>query len=196
MSNPGSLAKNKVLIFGCVGLLGFCCIGSIVIGLFAWRATSKIAPANVACAGQPVPGSRPYLPHTAPTVASFEHNSQANWTFLGSVMPTSWPSADEPSQVSVVFCFEPEQRDLIETCTYEQGSLVRRYRFRRQVRAVAASTGVVLRSTDVVGHDPDPCASALSVTTRRGRTSTRDDEDEGDSVGAIEIEASFGDLFR
>ena len=186
-------AKKKYLILGAVALLLVCCVSSGLFLLYINAATEKMDAAKAACRRQPVPGTPRRVPHTMQPVAAFGAASNGDWMYFGAELPVAWPHAEAATDPAVVFCFEEEESETLETCRYETGSTYTRVLLKRRVRAVEASTGIVIREKFVSGTPPEPCPD--SITHRRSSGPARD-EGEGDSPDADDIEREFGELFR
>lgn len=185
--------KKKLLVLGCSALLLLCCISSAALVIYGHFATEKMDGAKAACRRQAIPGAPRRVAHTMQPVAAFERSSTGDWLYNGSALPVAWPHAEESNEPAIVFCFENEEREILETCSYESNSTYTRVQFKQRVIAIEASTGVVLGEKFVMGEPPEPCPDSMSV--RRSAGSARR-EGEGDSPDGDDIEREFGELFR
>lgn len=155
----------KWLGIGCLALVVLFCVGSGGVLVYASRQVGALADASRACDGQPVPGASA---GGATRVLGFEHEESGGWGYAGTLVPNRFPDATTASEATLVFCFEPDVRTVVEECAYVDGTVVRRYGHARQVRAVSTVDGSVLRTATVSGPPPDACPETVSTATGGG----------------------------
>jgi len=115
------------------------------------------------CAGQGVEQAAPYTegPGPHPIVLLDSSGKSHSWT---DKLPIEWWPASV-NATELVACVGEEQEVEIETCRYEPGADVARYRYELELRVVEARTGQTLAFTDLYpnpavlrGSDPRECA--------------------------------------
>lgn len=205
------MSKGRWIAGGCLGVTVLACGATGALFAVASNAVGALDGASVACSGQPVPGAAPYVSGGAQRVISFEHQASGGWAYAGTLLPHSFPDAEEASEATLVFCSEPSEREVIESCSYDGGTIVRRTAHSRRTRLVEAAAGRVVREIAVVGHAADACPESVAIGGGGGGVSVRvlgvplatvgEDEvlpnertQEGAEPAPIDVEAAFGDL--
>jgi hypothetical protein len=186
-----------MLALGCLVPTVFLCGGSIALVAAGVRATGAVSAASSACSGTAVVGAVPRAPGAPARVVGFQHTSGAGWQWFGNLLPQPWPEPETADETDVVLCFEPETVVRIESCAYEDGIVVNRYRRQRSVRAVEAASGRVLRGQIVAGADPESCPTSVGQVRVYGvGVGERERESYGASPSRIDVDRELGDLVR
>lgn len=196
---------KRWLALGCVLVVLVGCLATGGVLFYASRQVGAVNDAAVACSGTPVPGTSAGGPTR---VLGFAHSDTGAWGYAATLVPNRFPNATVASEATLVFCFEPPTRAVVEECAYEDGTVVRRYGHSREVRLVSALDARVLRTTTVSGAAPDACPTTVTTATGGGigvrvmgipvgsvgGAPAPETVIEGGEVRAIEVEAAFGDL--
>lgn len=196
---------KRGLALGCVAVVILGCLGTAGVLFYASRQVRAVNDAAVACSGSAVPGASAGGPTR---VIGFAHSDSGAWGYAATLVPNRFPNAAVASETTLVFCFEPPTRAVVEECAYQDGTVVRRYGHSREVRLVSAVDGRVLRSATVSGSAPDACPETVTTATGGGigvrvmgipvgsvgGAPAPETVIEGSEVRAIDVESVFADL--
>ena len=201
------LAMKRWLGLGCLALVIVACLTSAGVLFYASRQVGALADASVACRGIPVGG----VSASAPTlVLGFAQADSGSWNYAGTLVPNRFPSATRADESTIVFCFGPDARTVLEECGYRDGTVVRRYGHSREVRAVGAIDGRVLRAVNVSGPVAEACPATVTTATGGGigvrvmgipigsvgGAPAPETVLEGGEMRPVDVETAFGDLVR
>jgi hypothetical protein len=159
-----STVKIVLVVVGAFGALG-CCVSCVGIFLYGSdQAAQEAAPftalVNV-CAGQGVPGAAAVGAAGGPVRAQLVRDGR----IVAYVVPAEQRSSSL-AETELVVCDSDAERYLVERCVYETGvvtgalggeNVLERYGYRREVRVVAAQSGVELARRTFEGEPPEPC---------------------------------------
>lgn len=199
------------LKIGCLAAVVLGCLGTGILFAVAHRAVGAVQDAEVACSGAPVPGATGGGPTRA--LGFVRDAAGARFHYAGTLLPSAFTRATAASEATVVLCIEPDVRTTVEECSYVDGSSITRYRHAREVRAVAAADGHLLRSMLVSGPEPAACPDALDTgsggpgigvrvmgvpvgTVGGGPSAPTQEAYDGGSVSAEDLAPVFADLAR
>lgn len=159
-----STVKIVIALVGAFGALG-CCVSCVGIFLYGSdQAAQETAPFSAlvsACAGQGVPGAAAVGAAGGTVRAQLVRDGRV----VAYVVPTEQRSSSL-AETELVVCDSDAERYLVERCEYDTGAVtgvlggenvIERFGYRREVRVVAAQSGVELARRTFEGEPPEPC---------------------------------------
>jgi hypothetical protein len=171
-----------LLIIGAIAGVAVLCTVCAVAGYFHNKQTQETYGAlTAACQGRPVAGARNYVPGpTVHRVVGAEQSSNGEWRIANGRIPNN-QLAQGINDAEAVLCFGNETRVNVGSCDFystRMGVRVpgsqRTYQRTQQavpVRVVAATTGMMITTGNIVGPAPLQCnqnVGRLSSSTFQG----------------------------
>ena len=157
----------KGLVVVTLALIGIALVGIGTVGCGTGpRVEQQLVDAlSPVCEGQGIEKAAAYTggPGPHPVVLLDWSGSRHSWT--DRVPREWWPTPLSPPQL--VACVGEQEEDEIETCDYNTGPDVVRYRHQVALRLVEARTGQTLADDVFYGSDPRACGEREDVSLER-----------------------------
>ena len=108
-----------------------------------------------ACSGQAIPGTSPYIPGPGrhPLVAF--NPAEFSPVSFGWIPRKYWPT--ELSEVEFVLCVSAEYDEMLDGCSYRDGTFKNRFQIKRDVQLISTYTGETIAQGTIEGSLPKEC---------------------------------------